>query len=353
MNFLDLCLSYDGTINKKINRQRELKDVKYNAKNEPDRSKKIKMWMRFNEIMEELDDIKICWTDNVLYYYLNGESYPTMELSMDYVINSIHQKVDLLVTNYDKETCNPNLISWSLESLVGFLGEVCKHDVFIDGISEFVVTIVSGKDIYSVLPEDIRFKVGLRFCAHNRNCDEIVALLRDLVGVTSSVSFKFMFDDLLDQMRRKKNVKDIVPKHKEDDIKDTEITSFDQISLEHLERMDFQEFLDDVTFEIEEKIKQGFNQDQVSHRYIMDIINFDCLIKRVGKDNDKLMFRNGYKDHIKTLLLNESINALLPRRSLKMVQQIVRKEFKKMEGMNDVRYVINNIGRMLDTKQKN
>jgi len=134
----------------------------------------------------------------------------------------------------------------------------------------------------------------------------------------------------------------------ENSLKAMEIESFKYITLEDLSRTTFKEFIDDLTYDIELKFKQGFTEYQICYRYIHDIINLDCLTGT----NERIIFKNGYKKHVKLLVLHEDINKLLSRKCLKKAQQRMRSEYRSIEGMNDVRYIINNLGRILTAKIK-
>lgn len=344
LTFGDLCSSYDDIIRKKIKKQTELKDIKYKAKNDPDRLNKPRLWDAFNKITEELADIKICWTDNVLYYFLTKQqSYPIADVSVRNMINAIQVRIDGITNDYVEGTTNPNLTSWSLESLVGFLAEIMAYNKFANEIVEFVQKIIVGNHNFSKLGIDIRFKIGLRFCTHYKNITNdhpVIILLNGIVSETTSAIYRFMLNDFLDGM---KTVKIVKPNNV---AKTNEIPNFDQLSFENLSTMDVKEFIDDITYDIELRFKDGFTEAQICHRYLLDVINLDSLIG----SNERLVFKDGYKKHIKLLVLNEDINKLLPRNSLKKAQHKIRSEFKSVDGLNDVRYVINNIGRLLSDK---
>lgn len=350
-DFGDLCMSYDEVIRKKINKQKQLKTIKDTAKNEQDRTKKTKLWEKFNEITLELNDIKICWTDSMFNYLVwKTKKYPSLETSVDLLINTIVNKVNMIIDEYNIETGNINILTWSLESLVGFLAEIMAYNIYQHKIFELVRNIIQGDNIYSKLLIDVRFKIGLRFCAHMKKDNPIINILKILLANTSGSVYRFMFDDLLEKLKiGTNNEKQQDQQKPENHEKLEEISNFDHISYEDMMTTGFQEFIDDLTYDIESKFKEGFNELEICHRYVTDIINLECLIG----NGEKLTFKEGYKKHIKTLILNDQINKLLPRNSLKKAQQKIRSEFKGIDGMNDIRYTINNIGRLLSDKTKN
>jgi hypothetical protein len=344
MDFGDLCLSYDEVIRKKINKQKELKTVKDRAKAESDKGRKSKLWEKFNELTTEISEIKICWSDSIFHYLIRKtNSYPSLEMSLNLMINIIQTKINAIVTEYDEKTSNINILCWSLESLVAFLAELLAYDLHVNQILQLVSTIVLGEQVYSKLSTDVRFKIGLRFSAHAKD-NSIIKLLNDLLPNTSGSIYKFMFNDLLDGLKVSVNVVPTDEKKVYPAI--NEIESFEHISYEDLMKVGLNDFLDDLTYDIELKLKNGFTEAQVCHRYVSDIINLECLTGT----GEKMTFKEGHKRHIKTLVLNDRINKLLPRNSLKKAQQKIRLDFKGVEGMNDVRYIINNVGRALTDK---
>ena len=341
IDFGDLCLSYADVVQKKINNQKEIKAIKDKTKLEYDKTKRQKLFERFNEITLELSEMKICWTDTMFHYFVQkAGNYPQLDDSLNLMMNIIHKKIDGIIDEYDKELSNVNVLCWRLESLVGFLAEMMTYDVLSDNILGLIQRMVSGDQIYSKLSTDIRFKLGLRFCAHTKKNTMIMGLLNNLVSDTSGSIYKFMLNDLLDRFN--------IPVIKEglNEATNGDTSPFEHLSYDELAKTGLKEFIDDITYDIEQKFKAGFTEDQVSYRYITDIINLDCL---TGK-GEKTTFRDGHKKHIELLMLNNQINKLLSKSSLKWAQQKVRFEYKELDGMNNIRYIINNIGRILSGK---
>jgi len=346
MDFNDLCMSYDEVIRKKINKQKEIKTAKDKAKTESDKGRKSKLWEKFNDLTTEVSEIKICWSDSMFHYLIHKtNNYPSLEKSLDLLIEIIQKKIIAIIEEYDEKTSNINIFCWSLESLVAFLAELTVYDISVAKVLSLVNAIVLGEQSYSKISVDVRFKIGLRFCAHAKDSSSLIKILNDLLPTTSSSIYMFMFNDLSDRLK----IPVMVQSKPEEEPKMDEVEPFEHISYQDLMKVGLNDFLDDLTYDIELKFKNGFSEAQICHRYVYDIINLECLTGT----GEKMTFKEGHKKHIKTLVLNERINKLLPRNSLKKAQQKIRMDFKGVDGMNDVRYIINNVGRALTDKIRN